>query len=65
MEVCMLDVQRMGVMKEGRKVFSLLVGQEDDPEEVHLTLEEYGYSLLMKLKLEGDEIQASLDSVVR
>jgi hypothetical protein len=54
----------METMKEGCKVLgllSLLVGQEDDHEEMHLAPEEDGHSLLKKLKLEGDEIQASLD----
>jgi hypothetical protein len=54
----------METMKEGCKVLgllSLLVGQEDDHEEMHLAREEDGHSFLMKLKLEGDEIQASLD----
>jgi hypothetical protein len=36
----------------------MLVGQEHDHEEVYLTPEEYGDSLLIKRKLEGDEIQA-------
>jgi hypothetical protein len=41
----------MEMMKQWRKVFSLLISQEDGHEEVHLAPEEDGDSLLMKDKV--------------